>query len=561
MTNIFNESDENEKQSTKLSDAISVLQNVFYKVLWVNLTEDAFEEIKVKEHEKEASIGYSNKISKWTRGFAEKGNIYCDDMESYLEFCKLSTMKNNLKKIYNHNKKNISIKYRRKIGNEFRWVKMSMLPSTGYSEDNQVCIIYISDIHDEYIKEEKIKKSLRESCCAAENANRQKLEFLSRISHELRTPMNAIFGMSVLANERIDEKEYVAECLEKINMSCNQLLAFIDDTLNYSKLEMGVIALDENIFKISNVIDDAIAMVSPQIEKRNHHLEIDLDDLYDMEIISDRNRIQRVLVNIFGNAVKYTPKGGNIYVKVIENDNFFISDTTIRKYSFIIKDNGIGIPDNFMSSIYEPFMRADNALEIGQQGTGLGMFITKSIINLMNGEIAIKSEEGKGTEVTITLYVKIPEDTAFEKNDSSINETKLLLKDIKERNLSGKHFLIVEDNEVNLEIVVQILNMTGADLLTAKDGCEAVQIFNEKPEDFFDIIFMDLKMPRMNGYEATGTIRNSEKKYAKAVPIIAMSANVFFEDLNKASEAGMNGHISKPMNIKKLAKILNKYIS
>lgn len=550
------------RQAVDYADTVTVLNKLFHKVVRINLTEDTFEEIKVIEDEKSYSQGYSDKLSEWLRAFAEKGNVHGEDIEEYFNFCNIEALKKSLRYSHDNSVDNAGIKYRRKIKGQFRWVRMYVLPGTGYCDDNQVGIMFVSYIHEDYEKEEQIKRNLKEAYLAAESANAAKVDFLSRMSHDLRTPMNGIMGMTILALENIDDKEYLKSCLGKISSSSRHLMGIIDDILSMSSIESGKVSLSEESFSISNVLYDAISILSPQIEKKHHTINIKFGELIHKRVIGDEKRLQRALINIISNSVKYTKDNGLINIHLSETESVYNTSQKMGQYIFEISDNGIGMSKEFIERIYEPFERADEAVESGEIGTGLGMPITRSIVHLMNGEIRIESEPGKGSKITVMVSLKVDEEQTEEEQTKrdEINTMQKQIDLIKESDFTGKQFLLVEDNEVNLEIALAILKMTGASITVAHNGLEAVETFKKSPENFFDIIFMDIKMPKMNGCEATKIIRNLERKDAVTTPVIAMTANVFAEDVCKAGEAGMNGHIAKPLNLKKLMDIITMFV-
>lgn len=552
-----------EGKNVDYEDSVTVLQTIFHKVLRINLTEDTFHEIKVVEYEKNVSKGYSKRLSRWIKDFADNGNVYEKDKDDYLNFCNIDSLRKNLKYSYENSYDNIGIRYRRKIGKKFRWVKMYIMPGIGYSEDNQVGIMFINDIHDDYKKDEDIKKNLKEAYISAEKANAAKTEFLSRMSHDLRTPMNAIMGMTILAVENIDDKEYLKSCMGRIRASSKHLMGIINDILYMSSIESGRVSLCEETFNINTVLNDAISIVSPHIEQKQHTVNVEIGEIRHNRVIGDEKRLQRVFVNVICNAAKYTGYKGIINIRLRERRDNYNSNHKMGQYIFEISDNGIGMSKKFLDKIYEPFERADDAIESGEIGTGLGMSITRSIVQMMNGDIQIQSEYGKGTKITITVWLKYDEEKPDDK-ESDTDELETIQNEIdyvRNKDFSGKQLLLVEDNEVNLEIARAILNMTGADITVAHNGIEAIEIFSKSAEGHFDMILMDIKMPKMNGCDATKVIRGFNRKDALCVPIIAMTANVFAEDICKVEEAGMNGHIAKPLDLKKLMGLVSTFLT
>ena len=540
----------------------------------------------------------------------------------------------------------------------------------------------VDDIVEEHLKaveEEKEKENaLQDALAVARHAIRAKTTFLSNMSHDIRTPMNAIIGYTALAQAHLDDKEQVQDYLGKIHTSSTHLLGLINEILDMSRIESGTVKLEENIVHLPDVLHDLRTMIQGQVGARQQHLYIDALDIVHEDVITDKLRLNQILLNIVGNAIKYTGNGGNIIIRVKELPCSIKNHAT---YEFSIKDNGKGMSPEFVEHVFDSFSRERTSTASGIQGTGLGMSITKNIVDMMNGNITVESELGVGTEFVVTLDLKFADKTVtyepievlkgaralvvdddintcqsvgkmlreigmrpdwstsgreavirakeaskfkeeykayivdylipdmngietirqirkvitedvpiivltaydwsdFEEEAREAGVTAFVAKPIfmselrkvlskpveeekttgeigKKYDYSGKHALLVEDNEMNREIAKAILEETGMTIDTADDGTEAVDIMYRAPEDKYDLIFMDIQMLKMDGYTATREIRTFENNRKANIPIVAMTANAFEEDKKKAFEAGMNGHIAKPISIEEIAKILD----
>lgn len=532
-------------------------------------------------------------------------------------------------------------------------------------------------------KDEELRKQQEQLSIAleaAQQANRAKTMFLNSMSHDIRTPMNAIIGFTALAQTHINHTEQVQDYLTKINTSSTHLLSLINDILDMSRIESGSVKLDEKPVHIPELLHDLRNMIQGMINAKQLSLYIDTQDVKNEDVITDKLRLNQVLINIVGNAIKFTPVGGDIIIHLEEKPCQKKGYTT---YQFIIKDSGIGISSEFLEHVFDTFAREQSSTVSGIQGTGLGMAITKNIVDMMGGTIEVESEEGKGSKFTVTLTVRLAKQTvryepiaelqgakalvvdddidtcrsvckmlrsidmqpewtvtgreavlraqdaaeldneykvyivdylipdmngieiirrirkvikadipiivltaydwsAFEKEAREAGATAFVAKPIfmselrsvltkpvlkekqddktieKTHDYSGKRILLVEDNELNREIAAELLKEIGILVDCAEDGIEAVNIMNEAPEDKYDLVLMDVQMPRMDGYTATREIRTLPNNRKANIPIVAMTANAFEEDRRMAFECGMNGHIVKPIDIKTIEKELGK---
>ncbi len=384
----------------------------------------------------------------------------------------------------------------------------------------------------------------------AEAANLSKRNFLFNMSHDIRTPMNAIIGFANLAKRDIDDKEKVGSHLEKIMISSRHLLGLINDVLDMSRIESGKVTIETlpvNVMEQMNLISDVLRS-DMESKKLAYVHKTDVTDSY---VYADALHVNRVLMNIFANAVKFTPEGGTVTFVLRERPS---TREGYAFYDFIISDTGIGMSEEFKSHIFEQFSRERSSTVSRTQGTGLGMSIAKSLTSLMGGEIQVESELGKGTTFTVTYEFKL---TTKDNMLGSINEQSLDAK----VNLAGKRVLLVEDNELNTEIALAILETAGFEVETASDGSEAVELMKEKDAGHYDLILMDIQMPIMNGYEATRAIRSLDEAEKASIPIIAMTANAFEEDKKNAYAAGMDAHITKPIDVKALLQTMSDVIN
>lgn len=541
------------------------------------------------------------------------------------------------------------------------------------------------DITKEKREEIKARQALQEACDAANRASQAKTDFLSNMSHDIRTPMNAIIGMTAIAGAHIDQQERVQDCLGKITQASRHLLGLINEILDMSRIESGRFALTEDDFSLSDMIDNLIAINQSDIDFHHHHLSVHLNQLRHENVTGDSLRLQQILTNILSNAIKYTPDGGNIGISISEIPSL---SQDVGCFQFVIEDNGIGMTKEFQEILFQPFTRADDKRTGKVQGTGLGMAIAQNIARMMNGKIDVESQLGKGSRFTITVTLKLQETdmtpledlihlpvlvvdddpvccestvrllkdigidgefvtsgqqaidivrARYQQNnnyfaiiidwqmpemdglettrrirkivgpdvtiiilsaydfseveelakEAGVNtfiakplfrsrllsvmkhittgdalpmESTTSLDDFSHVNLDGKHILLVEDNALNSEIASEILRMTGAHVDTAENGREALHKFIHSDISHYDLIFMDIQMPLMNGYEATQAIRMLERKDARTTPIIAMTANAFSEDILRAKQAGMDEHIAKPLDMGKLYEVLRKYL-
>ena len=403
------------------------------------------------------------------------------------------------------------------------------------------------------LKENKeINEKLEEARVMAERANRSKTMFLSNMSHDIRTPMNAIIGLTELMQHHLTEPETLKNYIFKLQSSSHYLLELINDILDLSKIESGSLNLKTEAMDIGKQIEQVITIIRPRIDEKKQNLSVQSECMEFGTLLGDPVRFRQILMNLFSNAVKYTPEGGNIRFEIHELEK----KAYVRKYQFVVEDNGIGMSQKFLEHIFDPFSRAESGVGFAQ-GTGLGMAITKSIVDAMDGTIHIQSSPGKGSRFCIEL----PFEVCMEKPvQSRENKDKVSTEENGQPGLSGMRFLCAEDNELNAEILVSILELEGAECTIYENGKLLVDAFETVQPGEYDAILMDVQMPVMNGYEATKTIRKSKNPLGKTIPVIAMTANAFSEDIGECLAAGMYAHIAKPIDIGVLKNTMLKYL-
>ena len=379
----------------------------------------------------------------------------------------------------------------------------------------------------------------------AEAAVRAKSEFLSHMSHDIRTPINGMMGMLDIAQAHLNNPEKMDLCLSKMRGAADQLLSLINDVLDMSKIETGSIQLVEEPFDMIRLLNGTLAVQEIIASEKSLTIEQDIEGAIEHPCVcGSPNYVRSILVNIISNAIKYTNPGGDIFVSARE----LSCDGEYVKFEFIVSDTGIGMSEEFAEHIFEPFTQEHAENRSSYQGTGLGMSIVKNLINKMKGTITLETKQGEGSTFTITLPVKL-DTVCFEETETEEEET----------SIEGMKILLVEDNDLNLEVAQYILEDAGAEIIVARNGLESVELFEQSESASFDVLLMDVMMPVMDGLTATKRIRKLKRKDARTVPVIAMTANVFNEDIIAAKEAGMNEHIAKPLDFDKLIHTLAKY--
>jgi len=671
-----------EQADRELQEKISIinsLSSMFFATYYIDFEHGSFRPVKQKE---EVGSVLEDERS-YTEGIRIYANhfVHPDDREEYLKRLNYQYLRN----VLSMEHPLTAFEYRMAPGLNGRraWIRATVVLAEIASDGTPKRALYVAqDVTESKLKEEREQQALREACESANQANAAKSEFMSRMSHDIRTPMNAIIGMTAIAGRYLDDRDHVADCLRKITVSSKHLLSLINEVLDMSKIESGKIDLAEEEINLSDLIENLVTMIRPSVQEKKHNLDVRIANIEHEHVIGDSLRLQQIFMNILGNAVKYTPEGGNIELEINEKPAHTYD---YGCYEFIFRDNGIGMSKEFQEKLFEPFSRAENSQVSKIEGTGLGMTIARNIARRMNGDITVKSEEGKGTQFVVTLSFRLlnvvmPDTEKFmdlpvlvaDDDETACETTCLILENIgmkgeyvlngkeavervgehhqagkdyfavildwkmpdmdgiatarairekvgpdvpiiilsaydwsgveeearnagvngfiskplfksrlvylfnqimdkgqeqqkkdifTEVELTGKRILLAEDNEINREIAEEVLGQTGVTVECVENGREAVERFVKAEENYYDMILMDIQMPVMNGYDATIAIRKLPRKDAVEIPIIAMTANAFAEDIQQSKASGMNEHLTKPLDIGQLMKCLQKWLN
>ena len=413
--------------------------------------------------------------------------------------------------------------------------------------NNEIQTQAMKEMEESNKKLKKAKNITTEALQTAENANKAKTDFLSNMSHDIRTPMNAIIGMTSLIRHDAGNKAKVIEYADKIDISSQHLLGIINDVLDMSKIEAGKTVFKYTDFSILDFITELNTIFHSQIDEKNQTLTIIKENIRHEWVNGDQVHLMQIFSNLVSNAVKYTQEGGKIQFLVEECET---KSSVYAKYRFLVSDNGMGMSADFKDTIFDAFTRAESSMTNKIQGTGLGMAITKNLVEAMGGTIDVESELGQGSCFEVLIDLRIAE-------DRFVSSAEQAEKDEPAGNvLKGMRFLCAEDNELNAEILMELLKIEGAECTICENGKRVLEAFEQSAPGDYDMILMDVQMPVMNGYEATKAIRRSSHELAKTIPIIAMTANAFSEDIQHSLAAGMNAHVSKPVEMKVLEKTI-----
>ena len=396
-------------------------------------------------------------------------------------------------------------------------------------------------------KDEKYKSELLIAAKKAEAANEAKTEFLQRMSHDIRTPINGICGLVNMADHYADDTEKQTEYRTKVKEASNLLLELVNEILDMSKLESGEVVLEEIPFNLSSIFREVFIVIEQMAAEQNIRIMWEKKEITHRDLIGSPGYVKRVMMNILSNAVKYNRENGQIYISCMEIPSEQPEMTTME---FVCRDTGIGMTEEFQKCVFEPFAQEHTGSRAKFTGTGLGLSISRKLVEKMGGTITFESKKGVGTTFVIRVPFKIDPDA--DKREEQ--------KDVSEKSIKGLHILLAEDNELNMEIAEFLLQNEGADVTKAWNGQEAVELFRNSEPGEFDVILMDIMMPVMNGYEATKMIRSLDREDAKTIPIIAMTANAFTEDRIRAKAAGMDEHVAKPVDVELLIKVIHKLV-
>lgn len=482
--------------------------------------------------------------SRWGRFFDYKdflnqvsGTI--DKKEDQEELCRLFSTQE-LRRLRIGKRSRCYMEYQRNIHGQQRWVSAEAFSVTGDTDTKDV-IIAFRMIHEEKIAELEKSRLLQESLESARNASEAKNDFLSRMSHDMRTPMNAVLGFTDMARHHLDDRQRANECLDKVTVASMQLLHLINEVLDTAKIEQGKMELQLAPVDLQSHLEKVTDLFRVQAQVQHQQFRLETDSFRAGSILTDVHRLDQILNNLLSNALKYTPAGGHITLRVEELPG---DRADWVMYRFTVTDNGIGMSPEFLNRLFLPFEREDTSMTNQVSGVGLGMAITKNVVQLMGGQIDVESVQGQGSSFTVVLPCQRADEQKEEKTEKN------------DCDLTGRHFLLAEDNLLNMEIATELLEMEGARVTTAQNGQEAVEIFRREAPGTFDAILMDIQMPVLDGYGASRAIRSLDRTDASRIPIVAMTANAFADDVIASREAGMDGHVAKPVDMNRIKSVL-----
>lgn len=580
---------ENSERLHMNQSALLAINGVYVSIFYVNLPQDSYYGVRVPDARETKLLPRAGKFSSILRSYILN---QVDDTDWHK--IELMCDKDWLMQMITQKNEHMEAEFRMAAGasESPMWLRLEIHLVAMEGGRPKTVILAFRNISSEKQKElehreeeRKAKQALEEAYAAANRANQAKSEFLSKMSHDIRTPMNAILGMAAVAEGYLEDKAKVADCLSKIRMSGDHLLGLINAVLDMSKIESGSVCLTESVFSLNGMMREIGLMIRPDTEQKEQHLEVYVGDLSHDAVYGDLVRVKEILLNLLSNAVKYTPKKGCIRAALEEKPS---GKDHVGCYEFTVEDNGIGMSPAFQEKMFTPFERAADARVRGIQGTGLGLAITRNLVQMMNGTIQVENRLDEGTRFVVTVFMKLagekPEedgqapgkakDKAGEPAGEKAGAQTAGEKAGRCHNTGnpsgtaafepGARILLAEDNDLNREIVQELLMLQGLETACAVNGREAVDLFAGNPPGTYALILMDIQMPVMNGYEASRAIRTmgerGERPDGAEIPIIALTANAFADDVYRAKQAGMSEHIAKPLEIDRLLEVMHRWM-
>ena len=542
------------KGEQEQDDIIRTLSGMFFATYYADLEQNILRSVtqldEVKRLLKEKT-DYTEGIRLYAEHF-----IHPEDREEYLRVLSRENLRARLSKKTPY----VTVAYRRlpkhpdTSAEKYGWIRSTAVMAQADAEGRARSIVYAAqDVTESKRREMREHLALKAACEAADQANASKQEFLFNMSHNLRTPMNGIMGMIKIAADNAGNSEKVKDCLEKAYTSSHKLLLVMNEIMDISQIKSGSFDLKAEALSLSGLMEEAVAAILPDVQDKNLELVVHSMAVEHEHILGDRRRLLQVFLNILENAVRYTPAGGRIEVEVTEHES---TEHGCSSYDFVFRDNGIGIGAEFIPHIFEPFSRSDDPQVSRIDGVGLGMSIAQNSVRMMGGAISVESAPGRGAQFTVTVILRL-QNPAEHMGGAALPSASAQAG----ASFRGCRILLVEDNEINREIVMELIGEAGAMVECATDGRKGLQRFAEMPEGYYDMIFMDIQMPVMNGLEATRAIRKLPRADAMTIPIIALSANASAVDMVASREAGMNGHLAKPLDIPKLMEQMNYWLT
>ena len=528
------------KQVEKTRQAFYALGTAYYHISRLNLKT---KKIKLVKRSRKMDLDIKDSTEDWDPQFEIIEDIIAEPfVQKYIDFFDIRTMAARL-----YNKESMSSEFKKKNGSWF----LSMIVPQSYDKNGNVTSVLIAnrDVTDEKLRELRQEEELREAKLKAECANKAKSSFLFNMSHDIRTPMNAVIGYAELASRHLQETEKLSRYLEKIQICGGQLLSLISNVLDLARIENNKVEMEYTVSNVHECFENCVTLFRQQAESKNQTLSLTEQIMYPY-VYMDAPHLSEICLNIISNAIKYTNTGGTISCNVLQES---CAKEDWCNIIITITDNGIGMSEEFQKYIFEDFERERNSTASHIEGSGIGMGITKKLVELMNGTIEVKSKQGEGSSFTVTVPCRkaSKEDSQVKKNNSNLSN---------ENCLNGARILLVEDNEINTEIARELLTEEGCIVETADDGVACVDMIEKADADYYKMILMDIQMPVMNGYDAALTIRKMKNAKKSRIPIIAMTANVFAEDIQKVLSVGMNDHVAKPIDMNILVPTMMKYL-
>ena len=527
------------KQVKKTQQALHALGTAYYHISLLNLKTKKIELVK---RSRERALDIKEDTADWNPQFEIIKDIIAEPfVQKYIDFFDIQTMAARL-----HKKESMSSEFKKKNGSWF----LSMVVPQSYDKNGNITSVLIAnrDVTDEKMRELKQEEELREANLKAECANKAKSSFLFNMSHDIRTPMNAIIGYTELASRHLQETDRLGRYLEKIQICGKELLSMLGNVLDLARIENNKVEMEYTVSNVHECFENCVIMFQQQAESKNQRLSLTEQMIYPY-VYMDEPHLSEICLNIISNAIKYTNTGGiiscNVRQESCEKEDWCNMIITIT-------DNGIGMSEEFQKRIFETFERERNTTLSRIDGSGIGMGITKKLVELMDGTIEVKSKQGEGSTFTVTIPCrKASEEDALVRKNSNLSNQNCL---------NGVRILLVEDNEINTEIARELLTDEGCIVETANDGVACIDMIEKADADYYKMILMDIQMPVMNGYDATLAIRKMKDTKKARIPIIAMTANVFAEDIQKILSVGMNDHVEKPVDMNILVPTMMKYL-
>ena len=550
---------ENSEHLYMNQSALQAINGVYVSMFYVNLIQDSYYAVRLPDAGRKKPLPRTGRFSESLNRYILEQTDEAD-RERVGDMCARDWLLQEITQENEHMEAEFRLAGQEDGGS---WYRLEIHLVAMEQSRPKTIIIAIRNISSEKQKElehreeeKKAKQALEEAYAAANRANQAKSEFLSRMSHDIRTPMNAILGMAAVAEHNLDNRDKLKDCLLKIHTSGDHLLELINAVLDMSKIESGSVCLVENPFSLSGMMEEVAQIIQTDIGQKGQHLFVRLEGLVHDAVHGDMVRVKEILLNLLSNAVKYTPENGTIKVSLEEK---LSSRSGVGCFEFIVEDDGIGMTQAFQEKMFTPFERAEDERVSQTQGTGLGLPITLNLVQMMNGTIQVESHLNKGTRFVVTIYLKLVMDqdkTHSQDREPPVKAPRTFR--------PGTRILLAEDNELNREIVKELLSLCGLEITCAANGREAVELFEENPPGTFGLILMDIQMPVLDGYGATMAIRrmgaDQRRPDGAGIPIIALTANAFADDAYKAKQAGMNEHVTKPLDLDRLLETMHRWM-